>query len=248
MHWGDLALLGFGEDGWGLVLAHAGLMTLAVSVAAFLCGLGLGTVLAWAQIAGNRGLAALARGYVVVLRGVPELLVIYLFYFGGRQVVTLVGTALGLPGPFDISGFVAGMLAIGLISAANQSEVLRGAWNAVPKGTVEAGRVVGMTPFVLFRRVIAPQAMVTALPGMGNQWQSVIKESALVSVTGLVETMRQVNVAAGTTQEHFLFYAAGAGIYLIITTLSDRLFALAERYSLRGHFQGASGGDARRRS
>ena len=232
---GDIGLLGFGPDGWGPVLFRAGLMTLAVSVAAFICGLALGTLVAWARIAGNRPLRALAEGYTVVLRGVPDILVIYLFYFGGRQLVTAIGTALGFPGPFDISGFVAGMLAIGLISGASQSEVLRGAYQAVPKGTIEAGRVVGMGRFTLFRRVIAPQAMVTALPGMGNQWQSVIKESALVSVTGLVETMRQVQVAAGTTQEHFLFYAAGAGVYLVITTLSDQVFRWAERRSLRGH-------------
>jgi octopine/nopaline transport system permease protein len=236
---GDIALLGFGPDGWGHVLLRAGLMTLAVSLAAFFFGLVLGTLIAWGRIAGNRLIRGLAEAYTIVLRGVPDILVIYLFYFGGRQVVTAVGTALGFQGPFDISGFAAGMLAIGLISAASQSEVLRGAYQAVPKGTIEAGRVVGMTRLTLFRRVIAPQAMVTALPGMGNQWQSVIKESALVSVTGLVETMRQVSVAAGSTQEHFLFYAAGAVIYLLITTLSDQVFRLAEKRSLRGHRQGA---------
>lgn len=231
----NIGLLGFGAEGWGMVLLKAGLMTLAVSVSAFACGLLLGTLVAWARVAGNLPTRALAEAYTVILRGVPEILVIYLFYFGGRQVVTAIGTGLGLPGPFDVSGFLAGMLAIGLISAANQSEVLRGAWQAVPKGTVEAGRVVGMGRLMLFRRVIAPQALITALPGMGNQWQSVIKESALVSVTGLVETMRQVQVAAGTTQEHFLFYAAGGVIYLLITTLSDQLFRLAERHSLHGH-------------
>ncbi|MCX9000015.1 ABC transporter permease subunit [Rhizobiaceae bacterium BDR2-2] len=235
---GDIALLGFGPNGWGLALARAGLMTLYVSAAAFLCGVALGTLVAWARVAGNWPLRTLAEIYVTIFRGVPDILVIYLFYFGGRQVVTVIGTALGLPGPFDISGFVAGMLAIGLISAASQSEVLRGAYQAVPKGTIEAGRVSGMTQFILFRRIIAPQAMVTAIPGMGNQWQSVVKESALVSVTGLVETMRQVSVAAGTTQEHFLFYAAGAGVYLVITTLSDQVFRLAEKRSLRGHEQG----------
>ena len=238
MEFGKLALLGFGPEGWGLVLVRAGLMTLAVSVAAFVFGLGLGILIAWARIGGNAVLRRLAETYVVVLRGVPDILVIYLFYFGGRQVVTAIGTGLGFEGPFDISGFVAGMLAIGLISAAGQSEVLRGAYQAVPKGMVEAGRVVGMTRLTLFRRVIAPQAMTTALPGMGNQWQSVIKETALVSVTGLVETMRQVSVAAGTTQEHFLFYAAGAVIYLCITTVSDQIFRLAERRSLRGNPQG----------
>jgi octopine/nopaline transport system permease protein len=169
---------------------------------------------------------------------VPDILVIYLFYFGGRQLVTAVGTALGFAGPFDISGFLAGMLAIGLISAAYQAEVLRGAYQAVPRGTIEAGRVVGMTRFTLFRRVIVPQAMVTAIPGLGNQWQSVVKESALVSVTGMVEIMRQVTVAAGSTQEHFLFYAAGAVLYLVLTTISGQVFRIIERRSLRGQLAG----------
>jgi|TARA_R110000737_G_scaffold279345_1_gene286050 octopine/nopaline transport system permease protein len=232
---GDLYLLGLGPEGWGLTLARAGLMTLAVSLSAFFVGTFLGTLSVWGRVSNNPLARRVAATYVVVLRGIPEILVIYLFYFGGRQVVATVGTALGFEGPFNLSGFVAGMLAIGLISGASQSEVLRGAYQAVPKGTIEAGRVVGMSRFQLFRRIIAPQAMVTAIPGMGNQWQSVIKESALVSVTGLVETMRQVSIAAGTTQEHFLFYAAGACIYLIITTLSDQVFRLFERRSLAGY-------------
>lgn len=180
----------------------------------------------------------IAVAYTVVMRGVPDILVIYLFYFGGRQIVALVGQALGFAGPFEISGFVAGMLAIGLISAAYQSEVLRGAYQSVPKGTIEAGRVVGMGNWLLFRRVIVPQAMATAIPGLGNQWQSVIKESALVSVTGLVEVMRQVSAAAGSTQEDFLFYSAGAGVYLVITTISGQVFRLIERRSLRGQSAG----------
>lgn len=235
----DFVLLGFGPDGWGLALLRAGLVTLAVSVAAFICGIILGILLAWARVGRNRLLRALADVYSVVLRGVPDILVIYLFYFGGRQVVAAVGTALGFAGPFDISGFVAGMLAIGLISGAYQGEVLRGAYQALPKGPLEAGLVVGMTRWTLFHRVIAPQAMVTAIPGLGNQWQSVIKESALVSVTGLVEIMRQVTVAAGSTQEHFLFYGAGAVLYLVITTISGQVFRLVERRGLRGHPSGA---------
>ncbi|WP_160003416.1 ABC transporter permease [Rhizobium sp. 18055] len=234
----DIELLGFGPDGWGLALLRAGLLTVAVSICAFLCGLLIGTLVAWARVAGSWPLQKFAEGYTVVMRGVPDILIIYLFYFGGRQVLTAIVGLFGFPGPFEISGFVAGMLAIGLISGAYQAEVLRGAYQAVPKGTIEAGRVVGMGPFTLFRRVIVPQAMTTAIPAMGNQWQSVIKESALVSVTGLIEVMRQVSVAAGSTQEHFLFYAAGAVIYLIITTVSGQIFHLLERRSLRGHPQG----------
>lgn len=231
----QLELLGFGPDGWGPVLVHAAFLTLLVSVAAFACGILIGTLVAWARVGRNRILRGAAGLYTVVLRGVPDILVIYLFYFGGRQAVTAIGTWLGFAGPFDISGFLAGTLAIGLISGAYQGEVLRGAYQAVPRGTIEAGRVVGMTRLTLFRRVIVPQAMVTAIPGLGNQWQSVIKESALVSVTGMVEIMRQVTVAAGSTQEHFLFYAAGAGLYLVITSISGQVFRVLERRGLRGH-------------
>ncbi|WFE75804.1 ABC transporter permease [Roseinatronobacter sp. S2] len=234
----ELYLLGFGPEGWGPALVRAGFMTLAVSLSAFLLGTVLGTLTVWARVSGNMLARRIADVYVVVLRGVPDLLVIFLFYFGGRQVVTYVGTALGLEGPFDISGFVAGMLAIGMISGAGQSEVLRGAYQAVPKGTLEAGRVVGMTRWQLLRRVTAPQALVTAIPGMGNQWQSVVKESALVSVTGLVEIMRQVSIAAGTTYEHLLFFSAAAVLYLVITTLSDQFFRLLERRTMAGYSEG----------
>lgn len=225
---GDFALLGFGPEGWGRALLGAAGTTVAVSVCAFLAGLGLGTSLAWAAVGGGPAMRRLASVYSVVLRGVPDLLVIYLFYFGGRQVVGAVARAAGFDGPVDVSGFVAGALAIGLISAAGQAEVLRGAFHAIPRGTLEAGLVGGMGRWTLFRRVIVPQGMVTALPGLGNQWQSVIKESALVSVTGLVETMRVVTIASGSTDLPFLFYGAGAVMFLAITTMSGFLFRAGE--------------------
>ena len=229
----DLALLGFGPQGWGRALLGAAGITVAVSGCAFAIGLLIGTLLAWARLAGGPVLRRVADVYGVVLRGVPDLLVIYLFYFGGRQVVAVLARLVGYPGPVDVSGFVAGALAIGLISAAGQAEVLRGAFNAIPPGTLEAGLVGGMRRWTLFRRVIVPQGMVTALPGLGNQWQSVIKESALVSVTGLVETMRAVTVASGSTDLPFLFYAAGAVIFLVITSLSGLVVRTAEARTRR---------------
>lgn len=225
---GDLTLLGFGPEGWGHALLGAALTTVAVSVCAFATGLGLGALLAWAAIGGGPVARRVASVYSVVLRGVPDLLVIYLFYFGGRQVVGALARAAGYDGPVDISGFAAGALAIGLISAAGQAEVLRGAYGVIPRGTLEAGLVGGMRRWTLFRRIIVPQGMVTALPGLGNQWQSVIKESALVSVTGLVELMRAVTIASGSTDLPFLFYSAGAFIFLVITTVSGLVFRAGE--------------------
>ncbi|MCZ7450879.1 ABC transporter permease subunit [Agrobacterium rhizogenes] len=224
-----LSLVGFGAGGWGSLLLQAGLMTLTVSMVAFFVGLFVGTLVAWARISGSGLIRVFASAYVSVFRGVPDILVIYLFFFGGRQFVAAIGTAIGMQGPFEVNGFVAGALAVGLISAASQSEVLRGAYQAVPKGTIEAGSVVGMTRLTLFRRVIMPQALVTAIPGLGNQWQGVVKDSAVVSVTGLVEIMRQVAVASGSTREYLLFAVAGAVLYLVITTLSDQITRVAER-------------------
>lgn len=224
----DLALLGFGPEGWGKVLLSAALTTVAVSVCAFATGTVLGTLLAWARLAGGPGLRRASLLYNVVLRGVPDLLVIYLFYFGGRQVMASLARLAGHTGPVEVSGFLAGALAIGMISAAGQAEVLRGAFLAIPSGTLEAGLVGGMGRWTLFRRLIVPQGLVTALPGLGNQWQSVVKESALVSVTGLVETMRAVTVAAGSTELPFLFYATGGALFLLVTGLSGIVFRGAE--------------------
>lgn len=235
-------LLGFGPEGWGHALLRGGLMTLAVSACAFACGLVLGALSAWAKIAGPPALRRLADIYGVVMRGIPDLLVIYLFYFGGRQIVSAVAQQFGHTGPVEVSGFVAGCLAIGLLSGATQAEVLRGAFHAIAPGTIEAARVVGMRRWTMFRRIIAPQALRTALPGLGNQWQSVIKESALVSVTGLVETLRAVSVAANSTELPFLFFLAGAAIYLAITTVSGFLFRSAEWWAMRGQPAAKMGG------
>lgn len=114
----ELSMLGFGPEGWGRVLLQAGLMTLVVSLVAFLIGLFVGTIVAWGRVSGTKPVRMAASAYVSVFRGVPDILVIYLFFFGGRQAVTFVGTALGIPGPYDVSAFGAGALAVGLISAA----------------------------------------------------------------------------------------------------------------------------------
>lgn len=227
-------LIGFGDEGWGQPLLVAAGTTVAVSLAAYGVGLVLGLLGAWAKLSGVRWAAGVAQVYTTVLRGVPDLLVIYLCYFGGSQILTGIGHALGADAFWGVNGFVAGTIAVGVVSGAYQTEVLRGAYRAIPPGLIEAGTVAGMGRGLLLRRLVLPLGLRYALPGMNNVWQLVIKESALISVTGLTEILRQVNVAAGSTGEAFTFYVTGALMFLVISSGSGLLFRVAEGWSSRG--------------
>jgi octopine/nopaline transport system permease protein len=229
-----LSLLSFGQGGWGLSLLTAGLVTVAVAICGFLIGAAIGAFIAWAKLAGNLPVRIGADAYTTVLRGVPDLLVIYLFYFGGSLFTTWLFRLWGSEGFVGVPPFVAGATAIGVISAAYQAEVFRGAFRALSKGEIEAGMSVGMSRFLLFRRIIAPQVIRYALPGIGNIWQMALKESALISVTGLVELLRQSQIAAGSTRRPFEFYLIAGAIFLAITWLSQQVFGWMEKRASRG--------------
>lgn len=226
-------LIGFGPTGWGALLLLAALMTVAVTVTAMSIGAVFGAAIAAAKLSGNRLLAVLGNAYTTVFRAVPELLIIYLIYFGGSSAVTALGKALGYSGFMGLPSFIAGALAVGVISGAYQAEVYRGAFLAITKGELEAAASIGMSRALRFRRIIIPQVLRLAIPGIGNVWQLSVKDSALVSVTGLAELMRTSQVAAGSTRQYFLFFIVGGGLYLILTSLSDRVFISAERRANR---------------
>ncbi|ACE93431.1 octopine ABC transporter permease protein OccQ 2 (plasmid) [Rhizobium phaseoli] len=228
-----LELLGFGSTGWGALLILAALMTLAVTATALAIGAVLGAIVAGAKLSGNPLLVSLGNVYTTVFRGVPELLIIYLIYFGGSSAVTSIGKAMGYEGFLGLPSFAAGALAVGIISGSYQAEVFRGAYLAIAKGELEAASAIGMHRGMRFRRIIIPQVLRFAIPGLGNVWQLSLKDSALISVTGLAELMRTSQVAAGSTRQYFLFFIAGGCLYLILTSLSDRIFNGAERRANR---------------
>lgn len=228
-----LELLGFGQNGWGALLLVATLMTLAVTATALLIGAVLGTLVATAKLSGNVILVGLGNVYTTVFRGVPELLIIYLIYFGGSSAVTAVGQWLGYEGFLGLPSFAAGALAVGIISGSYQAEVYRGAYLAIAKGELEAASAIGMNRMLRLRRVVMPQVLRYAIPGLGNVWQLTLKDSALISVTGLAELMRTSQVAAGSTRQYFLFYIVGGVLYLLLTSFSDRVFNRAERRANR---------------
>ncbi len=228
-----LELIGFGSTGWGALLLLGALTTLAVTATALAIGAVLGTLIAGAKLSGNWLLVAIGNLYTTVFRGVPELLIIYLIYFGGSSAVTAIGVAMGYEGFLGLPSFAAGALAVGIISGAYQAEVFRGAYLAISKGELEAASAIGMHRGLRFRRIIMPQVWRFAVPGLGNVWQLSLKDSALVSVTGLAELMRTSQVAAGSTRQYFLFFIVGGALYLILTSLSDRIFNGAERRANR---------------
>ncbi|ACA18827.1 polar amino acid ABC transporter, inner membrane subunit [Methylobacterium sp. 4-46] len=228
----SLALLG--PSGWGPALLLAAATTIALALCGFLVGAAIGALAACAKLAGPAPLAGLAGLYTTILRGVPDLLVIYLLYFGGSAALGSVAGLFGATGFVGLPPFAVGVGALGIISGAYQAEVFRGAYLALDRGLIEAARAVGMSPALLFRRVVAPLVARTALPGLGNVWQILLKDSALVSVTGLVELLRQAQVGAGSTRQPFTFYLAAGALYLLITSLSSWGFARAEAHARRG--------------
>lgn len=223
-----LELLGFGDDGWGGVLLLAASMTIAVTLTALAIGALIGTLITAAKLSGVRIFRIAGDLYTTVFRGVPELLVIYLFYFGGSTFVTSVGHWFGATGFIGVPPFLIGSLAVGMISGAYQAEVYRAAVLAVSRGELEAARAVGMPASLMMRRILIPQVIRFALPGIGNVWQLSLKDSALISVTGLAELLRTSQVAAGSTHQYFLFFIVGGTLYMVMTMISNRVFNHAE--------------------
>lgn len=229
-----LELFSFGDTGWGdQILLGAG-MTVVVAVLSFLSGVIVGMIGAGAKLSGSIALRGAADVFTTIVRGVPELLVIYLLFFGLGGAVQAVASVFGYTGSIQFEPLTIGVLAVGIISGAYSTEVLRGAIQTIPAGQIEAARAVGMHRWLIFQRIMLPQIMRYALPGLGNVWQLTLKDTALISVTGLAELMRQSSVAARSTREPFDFYLVAAMLFLVMTTFSNVLFQKAERIYNRG--------------
>lgn len=211
-------------------MLNGALMTLVIAVASFLLGGIIGTVVAWAKIKGGRFVRWLASAFTTVFRGVPDLLIVYLFYFGSSSLIAPIASALGKPEITTLPGFVAGILAIGIVSGAYQTEVFRGAFGTIKRGELEAATAAGMSTFLKFRRIVAPLTLRNAIPNLGNVWQFTLKDTALVSVIGVVEAVRQAQMGAGATHRPFPFFFAAGIAFLLITSLSGYAFRRADAF------------------
>jgi len=230
-----MELLAFGDTGWGDELFRATLMTIAVSITAMLIGFSFAAIFTPLKLSKIKILNLAANIYTTVIRGVPELLVIYLFFFGGSGAIMFVASMFGYNEYIEINAFVTGSFAIGIISGAYSTEVFRGAIQSIDKGQFEAAKVLGFSKFKQFYKIILPQMLRLAIPNLSNVWQITLKDTSLISVTGLVEIMRQSYIAAGSTRDPLFFYSFAAILYLLLTFLSMKLINKLEVKYSRGH-------------
>jgi arginine/ornithine transport system permease protein len=223
-----LDLQGFGafilQGTW--VNLTAGLLSLVVAVA-------LGILGALAKLSRNPVARGVAMVYTTLVRGVPDLVLMLLIFFGGQLLVNQLAPALGHEDYVDVDPFTAGVLTLGFIYGAYMSETFRGAILAVPAGQLEAGRAFGMRPAQVFARILLPQMLRHALPGFGNNWLVLLKGTALLSIIGLNDMVFKANQAGGSTHKPFTFLFAVALIYLAMTTVSVVALRWAERHADR---------------
>ena len=225
--------------GFGPALAAGTWMTIQLALAALAVGLVLGLLGALAKTSSYKPLQWLGSSYSTIVRGVPELLWVLLIYFGTVGLMRSLADWLGLES-LELNAFAAGTIALGLCFGAYATEVFRGALLAIPKGHREAGLALGLGKRRIFLRLILPQMWRLALPGLGNLFMILMKDTALVSVIGLEEIMRRSQIAVTASKEPFTFFLVAAFIYLCLTIVAMIGMHFLEKRAGRGFVRSAA--------
>jgi polar amino acid transport system permease protein len=227
-------LISFGDKGWGDEIARGALVTVGLALATLPFGLLLGFFIALAKDSDEPSLRRSAEIYTTIFRGLPELLTLFIVYFG-VQIVFREAARLFVEGAdIEINSFLAGMVALGVVFSSYSSEVFLSALKGIPRGQYEGGHAIGLSPFQTMRLVILPQLVRLALPGLSNLWLALLKDTALVSVIGLADTLRQAGIAARVTKQAFLFFGIACLVYLALAILSSVALSAIDRWSRRG--------------
>ncbi len=231
----NLALLSFSNGGWGAVILSSAGMTLSLALCCGLLGLPLGLLNA-VMIRSNIKIAkALARLFSTVFRGLPELLTLFLVYYGLQNLIQNAFDYFNLEVMFSINAFVAGVLALSLVFAAFSCEVWLGAFNIFDKGQYEAAKALGLSRSTTFFRIVFPQLIRNALPGLSNNWLTLLKDTSLVSTIALVDLMRQTNLAVAATNKPMLFYLVACLLYLLFSAFFATILRYVETYTQIGY-------------
>ena len=219
-------------DGYGPLLLAGTWVTIKLALLSLAVAVGLGLLGAWAKLSSSWGARLAATAYTTLIRGVPDLVLMLLIFFSMQIYLNNLTDLVGLD-PIDIDPFGAGVLTLGFIYGAYFAETFRGAFMAVPYGQMEAATAYGMREFQIFRRVLFPQMMRHALPGICNNWQVLLRSTDLVSLIGLSDLVKVAQDAGNVTFRVFLFISLTGLIYLALTTLSNGiLYWLDRRYSV----------------
>jgi His/Glu/Gln/Arg/opine family amino acid ABC transporter permease subunit len=215
--------------GYGHFLIEGAEMTIVVSLASMAAAIVMGLIGAGAKLSLNRTARTLANAYTTIIRGVPDLVLLLLVFYGGTVLLQKLLALLGHEGPVDIDAFVTGVLVLGFIYGAYATETFRGAFLAVPKGQIEAAKACGMNRWLMFRRIYLPQVWRFALPGLGNVWLVLLKGTSIISVVGLEELTRKSDMMTRNVKAPFTVYGLAALVYLVFTTISLLSLHAAEK-------------------
>lgn len=229
-----LTLISFGPDGWGDEIARGVLVTVSLALASLPVGLVLGFLIALAKNSDEPSLQSAANVYTTIFRGLPELLTLFLVYYGGQMLLNEIARIFVTGATVDVNSFIAGMVALSLVFSSYASEAFLSAFRGIKQGQYEGGYALGLSRSLTMRLVILPQLIRLALPALGNLWLILLKETALVSAIGLEDLLRWAGIAARVTKEPFLFFGGACVIYLILAIISSAGLTRIEAWTKRG--------------
>ena len=223
-------LLSWGPEGWLDEIAYGVFITVSLALATLPLGLLIGFLIAVAKQSQERSLKLAADIYTTIFRGLPELLTLFLVFYGAQIGIQQVVRIFNPTASVEVNSFVSGMIALGVVFSSYASEVFLSAFRAIPRGQYEGGYAIGLSKFQTMRLIVLPQLIRIALPGLANLWLILLKDTSLVSAIGLTDILRQAGVAARVTKQAFLFFGFATLIYLALAILSSIGIGLIERH------------------
>ncbi|MBD8662919.1 ABC transporter permease [Rhizobium sp. CFBP 8752] len=230
---GQGSLIACGDAGWGDEIAFGVKVTITLALATLPVGLVIGFLIALAAQSEERLLRLAAGIYTTIFRGLPELLTLFIVYYGAQILLQTVLSTFGYDGRVEINAFVAGMVALAVVFSSYSSEVLLSAFRAIPRGQYEAGDALGLRRWRTMFLIVLPQLIRIALPGLTNLWLILLKDTSYVSVIGLADIIRQTGIAARVSREAFFFYTIACLLYLALAMISSFGLGFIERWAKR---------------
>ncbi len=225
----------FGPAGWAPLLLQGALVTVLLAVATVPVGFGAGLALALVRLSGARPARVAGEAYATFFRGIPDLLALFIVYFGLQALIDQVSRWVGLPGRLELNAFLAGVIALSVVVSAYSSEIWIASLAAVPRSQREAALSLGLTRRQGFRLVTLPQMVRVALPGLANIWAVLVKDTSLISTLAVMDLLRAASEAAKNTRDPILFYTAAGAVYLAISIASLAGQEVLERRYSRGY-------------